>query len=82
MLDFLLFRRMLTPLLIQIFFWIGVVLCVVSGMVNLFHHAIMHGLQILLLGPIIVRIFCEFIILFFRMNETLTDLKNTVQKNT
>lgn len=80
MIDFLLFRRMLTPYLIQLLFWIGVFLCIVTGIVDIYHHAIAYGLEILLIGPILVRIFCELLILFFRINETLTDLKNTVQE--
>ena len=80
MLDFLLFRRMLTPILLQVLFWAGTLICIVGGIYNLYHHAIAHRLQILLLGPILVRIFCELLIVFFRINETLTELKNAVQK--
>ena len=29
--DFLKFRKMITPIIIQILFWIGVVLCVIVG---------------------------------------------------
>lgn len=82
MLDFLFFRRMLTPILIQVLFWATVLLCIVAAVVNFYHSAFLHGLQILILGPIFARIFCEFFILFFRMNETLTDLKNAVQEKT
>lgn len=80
MLDFLLFRRMLTPIIIQVFFWLGLVLCIVAAIYNFFHHAFVHGLQMLILGPILIRVGSEFFILFFRINETLTDLKNTVQE--
>ncbi|MBA2653721.1 MAG: hypothetical protein H0U71_01465 [Gammaproteobacteria bacterium] len=78
--DFLLFKRMLTPLLVQLLFWIAVILCIIGAINNFIHHAFLHGLQILILGPLVVRVVCETIILFFRMNETLTDLKNTVQE--
>lgn len=36
------------------------------------------GVVILVGGPIVVRIACEVVILFFRMNETLTDILNAV----
>ncbi len=78
--DFLLFRRMLTPILIQILFWVGLILCIVTSIYNFVHHSPLLGLQALILGPILVRVFCEFLILFFRINETLTDLKNAVQE--
>jgi hypothetical protein len=78
--DFLIFRRMLTPILIQIFFWFCVIVCIVGGIYNFMHHAFVHGLQILILGPILVRVLCEFWILFFKIHQTLTELKNTVQE--
>lgn len=80
--DFLLFRRMLTPILLQIIFWLGVIACIVSGIAGLFRREWINGLEIILLGPIMVRIFCELLILFFRMNETLTEIKNGLNKKT
>lgn len=80
--DFLLFRRMLTPIIIQVLFWVLVIACLVAGIANFYHREVLHGLQIIFIGPILARILCEFLILFFRMNETLTVLKNTVQKKT
>lgn len=78
--DFLLFRRMLTPLFIQIFFWIGVVVSIITAIVNFVHSQWLDGIQTLILGPIVVRVVCEFFILFFRMNDTLTDIRNSFKK--
>ena len=33
--DFLSFRRMVTPLIIQVIFWIGVGVCVIAGLVEI-----------------------------------------------
>ena len=77
--DFLCFRRMLTPVLIQILFWLGVIGCFGTGIYDMAHKDWTDGLQIFFLGPIAIRIAAELIILFFRMNETLTDIKNEVQ---
>ncbi len=75
--DFLTFRRMLTPMLIQVIFWVGLVVCVLSGIVYMASgHGLLKGLQTIILGPILIRIICELVILFFRMNETLTDISN------
>jgi hypothetical protein len=74
--DFIFFRRMIMPILLQILFWISVLLCIITGIADFFNHKILVGLQIIILGPILARISCEFLILFFRMNETLTDIKN------
>ena len=74
--DFLLFRRMLTPIIIQILFWLGVIICLITGISQMIHRNWINGLEIFFLGPIMVRVLAEFFILFFRMNETLTDIKN------
>lgn len=86
--DFLSFRKMITPVIIQIIFWIGVVGFIVLGFVMIGIGAslpwgggtsILSGIACILLGPIGVRIYCEILILFFRMNETLTEIKNNTE---
>jgi len=81
--DFLVFKLMVTPLIIQIVFWVGAGLCVLAGLiviiVGLATNVIMLlllGLVYMVLGPLLVRIYCELIILAFRMNETLTEIRN------
>jgi hypothetical protein len=85
--DFLRFKRMITPVIIQIVFWIGVVLCVLSGFVQIVmgvggHEGgarVLLGLLTILLGPIAVRIYCEILIVLFSINDTLTDIKNKMR---
>ena len=80
MIDFLTFRRMVTPLLIQVIFWVGVVASVIAGIsVIVAHHAIVDGLVRIIVGPLLVRIGCELLILFFRINETLTDIRTELE---
>ena len=82
--DFLKFRKMITPAIIQILFWIGVVLCIIGGLYVMVASVFgsgnimtfFGGLLFLVIGPVGVRIYCELLILFFRMNETLTEIKN------
>lgn len=76
--DFLTFRHMLMPLLIQILFWVGIILTIVTGVIDLFRGHVANGLSLIFLGPIMVRLACELTILFFRINETLTDIKNII----
>jgi hypothetical protein len=80
--DFLSFRKMVTPLIIQVIFWIGVGLCVIAGLVEIVTGAPsrLGGLVTLLLGPILVRIWCELVIVAFRINETLTDIRKNTEK--
>ncbi|MFZ5642090.1 MAG: DUF4282 domain-containing protein [Bacillota bacterium] len=87
--DFLSFRKMITPVFIQIIFWISVMICVISGLVMIVTGAgaryggggqVLSGLITIFIGPLFVRVYCEILILFFRMNETLTDIKNEIMK--
>jgi hypothetical protein len=94
--DFLMFRRMVTPYIIMVIFWLAVIL-LIGGMViasiTLFASDNIgdNGSSIaalcvmwpigLPLGILGIRIYCELLILFFRMNETLTDIKNSLSRN-
>lgn len=77
--DFLSFRKMLTPIIIQVLFWIGVLATVISGLVMMTQGGsnIAMGVLSIVLGPIIVRIYCELLIVIFRINDTLTEIKNS-----
>ena len=75
--DFLAFRKMITPLVIQILFWLGVVVTVIMGLITLVTadgFAKLRGLVMIVVGPLAVRIYCEILIVLFRMNESLTDI--------
>lgn len=86
--DYLTFRRMVTPLIIQVLFWLGVAFCVFFGtalvVVGLTHQLVVDvatvliGLVLTLLGPVLVRIACEATIVFFRIHETLAEIKDRV----
>lgn len=77
--DFLNFKKMITPLVIKILFWVGAVSCIITGLGMIFYKRIGAGLAVLFLGPIGVRIYCELFILLFNINDTLTDLKNNAK---
>ena len=84
--DFLAFRTMVTPFIIKIFFWFGVAGCIITGFTKIFRASgpipgqdIGIGLVILVLGPLVVRIYCEILMIFFRINETLTEIKHDLE---
>ena len=83
--DFLVFRRMVTPILIQIIYWIATVIVIVFGLYLLINgegsEETIRGLLVMILGPLGVRIYAEILMLLFRMNETLTDIKNNTARN-
>lgn len=78
--DFLTFRRMLTPVLLIVLFWVVAVFCVVAGIYDMFtKDDFIRSLEVVILGPIAARIVCEWMILAFRINETLTDIREGLQ---
>lgn len=89
--DYLKFKKMITPIVIQILFWIGVVGSIILGLISIVGGAnarydggrmIFVGLMWILLGPIVTRIYCEILIVIFSVNDTLTEIKNLLKDKT
>ena len=88
--DFWAFRTMVTPVIIQILFWIGAVLCLVTGAIMIIYGAtqfqagesqyLWKGVLLFVLGPLGVRVYCEILMIFFRINETLTEIKHAIER--
>ena len=76
--DFLMFRRMIIPILIRILFVVALVVCVIGFLVNVVQSNIGAALAILIVGPLVARIYCELIILLFVINDTLADMHRTM----
>jgi len=76
--DLLTFRRMLAPVIIQVLFWLNTILIIIIAFWAMFHANFWSGLWMLILGPLFIRIIAEILILLFRINETLTEIKNTM----
>lgn len=84
--DFLAFRKMVTPVIIEILFWMGVIVCIIAGLVMIVmgikapaDQLLLKGVLLAILGPLGVRVYCEILIVFFRINETLTEIKHTLE---
>jgi Domain of unknown function (DUF4282) len=72
--DFLKFETMITPIIIQILFWLGVLISVAAGIVILIaggDNSVLVGLGFIILGPVLTRIYAEVLIVFFRINDHL-----------
>jgi len=82
MTDFLNFKKMITPLIIKVLFWIMVALSVIVGLVGIVAGAssyggglaVLGGLAWIILGPLVARIYCELLIVIFSINENLTEM--------
>ena len=77
--DFFAFRNLVTPKIIQTVFWLGSAFSVVAGLTTMVLGLtgdgivmMLVGLLMLALGPIGIRVFCELIMLVFKIAEILT----------
>lgn len=69
------FDAMITPFIIKIVFWIGVIGCVIGGIGMLFTGVgVVNGLLCIFLGPLAVRIYCELMMVIFKILETLKQI--------
>lgn len=83
--DFLAFRKFITPVFIQIIFWVGVAGIVIVGLLNFVQYvmigtagAVLFAVAWLFLGipilTVIWRVFCEIAVVFFRILDRLDSL--------
>jgi hypothetical protein len=84
MMDFLDFKQMITPTFIRIIFLIGVVLSVIFGLGMIVAGAqsrlgggglMFMGVLYLFVGPLVCRIYCELLIVIFRVLDELTAIR-------
>ena len=82
--DFFSFDRMITPAIIKVLFWIGLAFSVLGGLgflVAASGGAKVLGLIYLIVGPLFVRVYCELLIVIFKMTDTLGVIaRNTTQE--
>jgi hypothetical protein len=88
--DYLAFRKMIVPVVIQVIFWVLSGLVVLGGVGFLIFNLTQRGgspiagIAVLFIGVpfyvFLIRVYCELLIVIFRMNDTLTDIKNAVER--
>lgn len=80
--DFLKFRIFITPIFVQVLFWVEIVLFLIAGIgimiMDLAGFQVLIGLIIILLGPIFARIWCERLVVHFRTYEELSSINAKV----
>lgn len=83
--TFLNFDKMITPAIIKIIFYIGTAISVlislgiiIKGMDTYYGGGFMVfiGIISLVLSPLIIRIYCELLIIIFKIHESLVEIKN------
>jgi hypothetical protein len=91
LMEYLVFRKMITPLIIQIIFWLGIaavaIVCLIqlisamatgSGLIIV--AGLFGALIFFVLGAVTVRIYCELLIVAFRILDTLGEIKSQLEK--
>ncbi len=98
---YLSFKKMLTPILIQVVFWLGSLVSVGVGALMIFDPSMIPangqavrpflsgseagtvmGIILIVLGPIVVRLACEGMIVVFSINDTLTEIRKSLDNET
>jgi hypothetical protein len=82
--DWLSFDKMIAPIIIKILFWIGSIAFIIFGIVTIFQAfgplgsawSFLSGLLIIVLGPVMVRVWCEILIVIFKIHDSLVEIKN------
>jgi hypothetical protein len=74
--DVLFFEKMLTPTIIVIVYWLILAAAVIGGLITMFTTSFFAGLLGLVGGILFGRIWCELLIVLFKMNDALQTLKN------
>lgn len=78
--DFLRFEVMITPILIQVLFWIAVVAAIIVGILIIIDSGDARGLLIIIFGPILARIYAEILIVLFRINDHLRHIQHNTER--
>jgi hypothetical protein len=74
--DVLFFDKMLTPQVITFIYWILLVAVVLGGIGTMFVQSFIAGLIGIVVGLVMVRIWCELLIVLFKMNDALQEIRS------
>ncbi len=91
--DFFSFRTMITLQIIQIIYIVMAILITLAALVSIFSGGGYYGfgpmamlgggpvggLIMLVVGNVFLRVWCEIIIVFFRINKTLNNIENNTK---
>ena len=87
--DYLKFNKMITPVIIQALFWLFAALSVIVGLV-LFLAGALHnsfggavgGLFVILLGPVVFRIYAELLLVIFKIHDAVQTIAQKKTEST
>lgn len=77
--NLLFFDAMITPKIITFIYWLILLGVVVGGLGVMFGGAFLQGVGILVGGALFARIWCELLMVLFKINENLQKLTDAKQ---
>lgn len=82
--EYLRFKKLLTPLIIKVVYWVTTLLVIIGGIGVLFTSdgdpgSIIGGLLLLIFGPLAVRFYVEIILIGFLSYEALIRIDNNTR---
>ena len=82
--DIFYFNKMLTPKIITLVYWLALLGVVIAGLTTMFggfggfsFGKFLTGIAIIVGGGIGARIWCELLIVLFKMNEALQEIRES-----
>jgi len=72
--EFLNYKYMITPGILKILSYVGMVIAVIAGLVTAFTADLLTGIGMTILGPVVVRIYAEVMLIFFEIHNELKSL--------
>ncbi|MDD5614919.1 MAG: DUF4282 domain-containing protein [Candidatus Methanoperedens sp.] len=80
------FEKMITPVIVKILYVLGLVIVVLVGLAGIIDginnsyyrgaEKILVGILIIIFGPLLIRVYAEIILLAFKINQTLIEIRN------
>ena len=77
--DLVGFDMMVTPIIIRILYFLGLLGVLVMTVVSLFQGRILMAIGVLVFGAIMVRVYSELLILLFRIHDNLVSINQQMK---
>ena len=74
--DLLYLDNMLVPKVITFFYWVLLSVAAVSGAGTMVAGGVFSGLMVIVFGMVGARVWCELIIVLFKINEALQEIRS------
>lgn len=82
--DFLSFRYLITPPLVQVIYVLGAILVTIGGLLTMVgttgRPEVLSGLLIIVFGNLIWRVYMELVMLLFRINDGIQGIERNTRR--